>query len=463
LEAALKHAIAASEIIPNASDLSRDVARYYRLLGDIPAAEQQLHSAIEQWPGTPSLLREQAWCAAAEDRKREARTVRRKATAITLADEHASGKAGAGRRLMLHNLMSWLLVLFPDWGVNSAAQKQLRRIAGQYRGRDRVPAAGRARITGMLRTLDWGMARSSALASRTANLLILLVILTELAAGITAPFWAVKIAGFTKPTIASGLNLIGVYTLMLLSSAATVRLTRYTRPRVDITIGGILTAIIIAYFAIAHPEFPSQIAFAIIIALVIPAFLAVFFQIAASAFGWGAYALVRRASFRHPAAAMISGLLELSSLLDDKNVIDMSTRGRCLEIVEDVAQCQKRALLDPLSYAPGHEDAARAQQAERWMAGTVEATRRLKELILASNTATVTFLLERIEEILGIVYAERWKDLPEEFPPSGGKRARAWLSITARTLITAVLPAAVLLLYQLVIVRLTHGFPLVPT
>ena len=127
LEAALEHAIAAHESIPNAPDLSRDVARYYRLLGNIPAAEQQLRPAIEQCPGMPSLLREQSWCAAAEDRKREARTVRRKATAITLSDAHASGKAGIGR-LMLHNLVSWLLVLLPDWGVNSAAQKQLRRI-----------------------------------------------------------------------------------------------------------------------------------------------------------------------------------------------------------------------------------------------------------------------------------------------------------------------------------------------
>ena len=102
-------------------------------------------------------------------------------------------------------------------------------------------------------------------------------------------------------------------------------------------------------------------------------------------------------------------------------------------------------------------------EAERWMAGTVEATRRLKELILASNTATVTFLRERIEEMLSIVCSERWKDLPEEFPPSGRKRARAWLSMTTQTLVIAVIPAAALLLYQLVIVRLAHHFPHVAT
>ena len=159
---------------------------------------------------------------------------------------------------------------------------------------------------------------------------------------------------------------------------------------------------------------------------------------------------------------MISGLLDLSSLLDDKNVIDMQARSVCVQLVEEVAQAQKRALLTPLSHVPGHEDAARAEGAERWAAATVEATRRLKELILAPNTATMTVLRKRTEEMLGIVCSERWKDLPEELPPSGGKRARAWLSITARTLVIAALPAAVLIVYQLVIVPFTHDFPHVP-
>ena len=257
--------------------------------------------------------------------------------------------------------------------------------------------------------------------------------------------------------------LLGLYVLLLLSFAAIWWLTRYTRPRADIAAGGIIAAVIAAYFAIAHRELPSQIAFAVIIGIMVPVLFMEFLNILISASGWGVRAWERRASFRHPVAAMISGLLELSSLLDNKNVIDISARSRCVEIVEEVAQAQKRALVEPLSNVSGHEDAARAQQAERWMAGTVEATRRLKEPILASNTATVTSLRERVEEMLNIVCSEQWKDLPEEFPPSGGKRARAWLSITAQTLVIAILPAAVLLLYQLAIVRLTHHLPHVPT
>ena len=462
-EAALEHAVAARESIPNSPKFRRDIGQTYRLLGNIPAAEQELRSAAEQWPGNLGLLREQAVCAAVEDRQREARIIRRKATAITLDDARALGVRGAGRRLMLHNLVSWLLVRSPDWEVNSAAQARLKRSSVYYKGRDRVPAVGHERIRGMLRGLDWDSARSFALADRATNLLLILVLLAELAATITVPIWATRIAGLTKPTITSGLYLIGLYVLMFLSFAVTARLTRYTRPRADIAVGGIIAAVIAAYFAIAHRELPSQIAFAVIIGIMVPVLFMEFLNILISASGWGVRAWERRASFRHPVAAMISGLLELSSLLDNKNVIDISARSRCVEIVEEVAQAQKRALVEPLSNVSGHEDAARAQQAERWMAGTVEATRRLKEPILASNTATVTSLRERAEEMLNIVCAEQWKDLPEESPPSGGKRARAWLSITAQTLVIAILPAAVLLLYQLAVVRLTHDFPHVPT
>lgn len=463
LEAALEHAIAAHDSIPNESDFLRVMGRAYRLLGNIPAAEQRLHSAIEQWPGRSNLLQEQALCAAEEDRTREARTLRRKATSIRLGDARISGEKGAGRKLMFHSLLSWLLARLPDWGVNSAAQAQLRNAAEQYQGRDRIPAVGRNRITGMLRALDWDRARSVALAVRAANMLFWSVVIIEVAAGITAPFWTAKIIGLTKPPITSGVYLLGLYVLLLLSSAAIWWLGRYTPRRVDIVAGGIAAAIIAAYFAIADRELPSKIAFTVVIIIIIPVFLVAFLNIVVAAARWGIYAWLRRASFRHSVAAMISGLLELSSLLDDKNVIDISTRSRCLEIVEEVAQAQKRALLEPLRYAPSHEDATRAREAERWMAGTVEATRRLKELILASNTTTVTFLRERIEEMLSIVCSERWKDLPEEFPPSGRKRARAWLSMTTQTLVIAVIPAAALLLYQLVIVRLAHHLPHVAT
>lgn len=462
-EAALEHSIAARGSIPSSPYVSREIGRAYYALDDIPAAEQQLRSAYEQWPGMPSLLRVQAMCAAAEDREREARNLRRKATAIALGDERAAGETGAGRRLMIHNLASWLLARIPNWEANAAALRHLENSAEQYKGRDRLPTVGRVRITGMLRALDWDAARSYALADRATDLLLYLVLSAEIVAAATAPAWGAQMAGLTKPISSSVLHWLILYELMVLSFVSIYMLTGHVRPRVNIVIAGTLAAIIAAYFTIAHRELPLRIAFVIVIALMVPAFFAEVLNILAAASGWGMRKWEWRASFRHSVAAMMSGLLELSSLLDDKNVIDIQTRHRCVQIIEEVAQAQKRALLTPLNHVPGHEDAARAEEAERWAAGTVEATRRLKELIVASNTATVARLGKRTEEMLSIVCSERWKDLPDELPPSGSKRARAWLSITARTLIIAALPAGVLLLYQLVIVRFTHDLPRVPS
>ena len=255
LEAALEHDVAAREVTPNSPFLTASISRTYRRLGDIPTAEQQLRPAIKQWPGWPGLLQEQARCAAEEDRQREARTAQRKATAIILSDARASGEPGVGRRLMVHNLVSWMLARLPDWEVNAKALTRLRVTGEHYKGRDRLPAVGHDRITGMLRALDWDAARSYALADRATSWLLGLLLLAILAAGITAPTWAAQMAGLTKPTSTGTLVLYG---LMVLSFVATSRLTASTRLRVDIAITGTLAAIIAAYFAIADRELSSR-------------------------------------------------------------------------------------------------------------------------------------------------------------------------------------------------------------
>ena len=194
-ETALEHDLALREIVPNAPFTFGAISEVYRGLGDIPAAEQQLRLAIEQWPGVSRLFGEQARCAAAENRQREARIARMKSTAIALSDARASGKRGAGLRLMVHNLSSWLLVRLPDWEVNSAALARVKRTSEDYKGRDRLSVVGPNRITGMLWGLDWDAARSYALADRATDWLLYLVAAAIIAAGFTAPSWAAQMAG----------------------------------------------------------------------------------------------------------------------------------------------------------------------------------------------------------------------------------------------------------------------------
>ena len=214
----------------------------------------------------------------------------RAATAITLRDDRSSGKPGAARKLMFHELLSWLLAKLPRSGVNARAMALLKNTAEKYSGRDRLPTAGRDRITGMLRGLDWDAARSYALADWTRKWLLLPVfILAIMAVLYTAPTWGADLAGLTKPS-----GTLGLYGLMVLSVVATWHLTRSTSPRADIAIGGALAATIAAYFAVAQRELRSPIALAVVIAVIVPAFFVQVNWILWGAAVWGMDAWIGR-------------------------------------------------------------------------------------------------------------------------------------------------------------------------
>jgi predicted Zn-dependent protease len=445
-EAALGHAIVARQSAPDDLESRRRVVQELVSLGDVVAAEEELRAGIEQWPGDPDLRAWDARSALTECRRHEAlsrlKRARSAADQSTCIDQLFSSTR---RWLMLHPLSWW-----GGGGIDIEAMKRLEATAtNPDRGRDHIPDAGRRRVTGLLRQLDWDAARSYTLARQIGEIITSLLL-----------FGAFYLAYRFLPNWILELGTLKSYTwtwtgwdVLIIVPTAVLLLTRGIRTRLSAACAAaIATAIYIAMARNLHQwkyARSSNLLSDVLIDLTTITFVITAASLLVRMLDLIKRRWERRALHRRPIAAMISSLLELSALLTKDLLTDRRARTRCMQLIEDTARAQEHALSEALGDGVGHADPAIADRTLRWAARTAAATRQLKEQIVASNAATANSLREKVENLLGIACQQCWGELEQADRPPRRQRALGWLGLAARTLVIAAIPIVALGIYEI--------------
>jgi tetratricopeptide (TPR) repeat protein len=469
LESTLAHALTARELTPNRPWAQRNAANARRLLGDIAGAEEEVRAAIKQWPGYVWLRYQYARCALDEGRRhdervrlKDAAVIGSKPTRLAIRmPRRNSGKSQSAASRGLAEIRTWMMRhpiywLFGRRSDTQAIKRLDEAIADRKWARDLLPEDSRTRIQGLLRALDWDAARSYVRVRHLTQVILMLVGIAVAGLLLAAPRRIALVVGITPPQIAAPL-----YYLAAFSFISASYLTTKTRLRTDATSASVLAVLLTAYLATAHGHLQSPLAFGLVVSVVLPIFLLEVVNLLRFGSIWLMRGAERRAKHRHPVAALISALLKLYVLFDSERMTNVRTRSRCLQLVEEVAQAQERALREPLSQGIESTEPELVERTMNWAAETATAARRrLKEKILAPDANAHAVLRSRVEDTLHIACQGRWKDLPTATPPAKRIRSRAWLSVAASTLLVAALPPAALLVYQFVLRPLSpHDLP----